>query len=47
MLMFIGVKMLVERFFPIPILVSLAVVAAVLTTSVVASLKWPKADASA
>ena len=46
-LMFIGVKMLVERFFPIPILVSLAVVAAVLTTSVVASLKWPKADASA
>ena len=46
-LTFIGVKMLVEAVFPIPILVSLAVVAAVLITSVVASLRWPRDAAGA
>ncbi len=41
-LIFIGVKMLVEPFIHIPILGSLGVVAAVLAASVVASLRWPR-----
>jgi len=34
--------MLLEHFFHIPILISLGVVALVLITSIVASLKWPQ-----
>jgi tellurite resistance protein TerC len=41
-LIFIGVKMLVEPFFHIPILGSLGVVGAVLAASIVASLRWPR-----
>jgi tellurite resistance protein TerC len=41
-LIFIGVKMLVEPFFHVPILGSLGVVGAVLAASVVASLRWPR-----
>lgn len=41
-LIFIGVKMLVEPFIHIPILGSLGVVGAVLAASVVASLRWPR-----
>lgn len=40
-LIFIGAKMLVEPFFPIPILLSLAVVAAILAMAVLASVRWP------
>jgi tellurite resistance protein TerC len=40
-LVFIGAKMLLEHFFHIPILLSLAVVGVVLASSIVASLKWP------
>ena len=42
-LVFIGAKMLLEQFLHIPILASLGVVAAVLATSIVASIKWPRA----
>lgn len=42
-LMFIGVKMLIEPFFPIPILASLGVVALILVTAVLSSVLWPKA----
>jgi tellurite resistance protein TerC len=42
-LMFIGVKMLIEHFFPIPILASLGVVAVILVAAVFSSLRWPKA----
>jgi tellurite resistance protein TerC len=41
-LIFIGVKMLVEPFIHIPILGSLGVVGAVLVASIVASLRWPR-----
>ncbi|HEY0528524.1 MAG TPA: TerC family protein [Gemmatimonadaceae bacterium] len=41
-LIFIGAKMLGEHFIHLPILISLGVVGAVLATSIVASLKWPK-----
>ena len=40
-LIFIGVKMLLEHFIHIPILASLGVVGAVLGTSIFASVKWP------
>jgi tellurite resistance protein TerC len=41
-LIFIGVKMLVEPFIHIPILGSLGVVGAVLAASIVVSLRWPR-----
>jgi tellurite resistance protein TerC len=41
-LTFIGVKMLIEGFYVIPVWVSLLVVATVLLTSVAASILWPK-----
>lgn len=41
-LVFIGVKMLLEPFMHIPILGSLGVVAAVLAASILASLRWPR-----
>ena len=41
-LVFIGAKMLLEQLLHIPILASLGVVAAVLATSIVASIKWPR-----
>ncbi len=41
-LMFIGAKMLVSHYFPVPIHVALAVVAAVLAISIAASLLFPK-----
>jgi tellurite resistance protein TerC len=40
-LIFIGLKMLLEHFVHIPILASLGVVGAVLGSSILASLKWP------
>jgi tellurite resistance protein TerC len=40
-LIFIGLKMLLEAFVHIPILASLGVVGAVLGTSIYASVKWP------
>ncbi|MGH8514380.1 MAG: TerC family protein, partial [Gammaproteobacteria bacterium] len=43
-LSFIGVKMLGEQFFHIPILWSLAIVLATLALSIVASLIWPKPE---
>src|SRR3954469_4538663 len=39
---FIGAKMLLEQFLHIPILASLGVVGAVLATSILASVKWPR-----
>ncbi len=42
-LVFVGTKMLVVDFYPIPIGISLGVIALVLASSVVASLIWPKA----
>lgn len=42
-LIFIGAKMLLEVFIHIPIVASLGVVGAVLATSIVASVKWPRA----
>ena len=42
-LVFVGTKMLLVDVYPIPIGVSLVVIALVLTLSVVASLMWPKA----
>lgn len=41
-LVFIGAKMLIEPFLHIPIGISLGVVALVLVTSIVASIKWPQ-----
>ena len=41
-LVFIGVKMLIEPFLHIPIGISLGVVALVLVTSIFASIKWPQ-----
>lgn len=41
-LTFVGVKMIIEAWVHIPILLSLAVVLGVLTLSIVASLVWPK-----
>lgn len=43
-LIFIGVKMLVDHFYPTPIIGSLGVVAAILVTSVLASLRWPRGE---
>ncbi|HYK87603.1 MAG TPA: TerC family protein, partial [Acidobacteriota bacterium] len=40
-LMFIGIKMLIAKFLPIPIGISLGLVAAILTVAVVSSLIWP------
>lgn len=40
-LSFVGVKMLIEAFFEIPILFSLGVIVVVLATSILASLWWP------
>lgn len=42
-LVFVGVKMLIEGFYHIPILVSLGVIASVLIISIVASLMFPEA----
>jgi tellurite resistance protein TerC len=42
-LVFVGVKMLVEDLYPIPIGISLTFIAVVLATAVGASLLWPKA----
>jgi predicted tellurium resistance membrane protein TerC len=42
-LTFIGVKMVIEHWLPINTLVSLSVVAVVLTASIVASIIWPEA----
>ena len=41
-LIFIGLKMLLEHFIHIPIVASLGVVGAVLGTSIFASIKWPR-----
>ena len=41
-LIFIGAKMLLEDFFHIPIVASLGVVAAILVSSILASLRWPR-----
>ena len=41
-LIFIGAKMLLEPFLHIPIIAALGVVAVVLGSSIVASMKWPK-----
>jgi tellurite resistance protein TerC len=43
-LIFIGAKMLLEYFLHIPILAALAVVGAILGTSILASLKWPSSN---
>jgi tellurite resistance protein TerC len=42
-LVFVGVKMLIEGFYHIPVLVSLGVIASILTISIVASLMFPEA----
>ncbi len=42
-LVFVGIKMLIEGFYHIPILVSLGVIAGVLTISIAASLLFPEA----
>ena len=41
-LVFIGLKMLLEPFIHIPTVASLGVVGAVLASSIVASLRWPR-----
>jgi tellurite resistance protein TerC len=41
-LMFVGVKMLIDKFYEIPVLVALAVIAVILTITIVASLLIPK-----
>ena len=46
-LVFVGVKMLIADYYPMPIGVALAVVAALLALSVVASLLWPDRNATA
>ncbi len=43
-LIFIGAKMLIEPIFPIPVIASLGVVAAVLAASIIASLQWPRPE---
>lgn len=43
-LMFIGGKMLVDHFYPVPIIGSLGVVAAILITSVLVSLRFPRPE---
>ena len=43
-LIFIGAKMMLEPFYHIPIVASLGVVAAVLVSSIVASLRWPREE---
>ncbi len=43
-LMFIGAKMPVDHFFPMPIIGSLGIVAAILVSSELASLRWPRPD---
>jgi len=40
-LSFVGVKMLLADFYPVPVGISLAVIASVLVLSVAASLIWP------
>jgi tellurite resistance protein TerC len=44
-LVFVGVKMLIEPFYEVPIVISLLIVAGVLAASVVASLMFPRAAA--
>jgi len=46
-LVFIGAKMLVDHFYAMPIIGSLGVVGAILTTSVLASLRWPRPEPDA
>lgn len=46
-LVFVGVKMLFDRVIDVPTVVSLVVVAVVITLSIVLSLPWPPADAAA
>lgn len=46
-LMFIGAKMLVDHFYELPIIGSLGVVAAILITSVLASLRFPRPEGEA
>ena len=43
-LVFVGAKMLLERFVHVPILASLGVIVSVLAASIAASLVWPKAE---
>lgn len=43
-LIFVGIKMIVSDFFPVPISIALSVVAGVLLLSIVASVMWPKAS---
>ncbi|HXG69497.1 MAG TPA: TerC family protein [Gemmatimonadaceae bacterium] len=46
-LIFIGAKMLFEHFLHIPIVASLGVVGAILATSILASLRWPRPEHAA
>ncbi len=41
-LAFVGVKLLITDFYKIPIAISLAVIASLLTGAILASLKWPR-----
>jgi tellurite resistance protein TerC len=43
-LVFVGAKMLLERFLHVPILLSLGVIVSVLAASIAASLIWPKVE---
>jgi tellurite resistance protein TerC len=45
-LFFVGMKMLLEDIFPIPIGISLGVIAGILGLSIAASLRWPKKEES-
>jgi len=45
-LVFVGAKMLLAKFFEVPILVSLGVIGALLALSVLASILWPKEERS-
>jgi tellurite resistance protein TerC len=40
-LSFVGVKMLIEDFFPVPVGASLIVISSIIVISVVASIIWP------
>ena len=43
-LTFVGVKMLMEDFFHVPVAASLIVIASILAASIVSSLVWPDND---
>jgi tellurite resistance protein TerC len=43
-LSFVGIKMLISDFFPIPVSISLALIVGVLALSILASLLWPSKD---